>query len=426
MNNAENNDKIKSEGSEIEETKSRKSEKRSRKTQGQLIQEALGLNEVDIKDIEKKLFIVRFLDFYSEETLQFIFKDNALNQYVKDITTYLNTLNIVREEDRLLKQSFESKEILEIINKLKLKAEELAISKGVKTSVEKRLRRLTLYITIPIFGVILILTILNLLQIIPELNIFFLLPVLCIFCAVPQVIRGTVSKKWFAFKDENKHQIYSEYRAEIMVLKNFASELLENIRTRLIELRVPLQLIKFVLHSRDYENLNLLSQKNIRGTNQYVYNFMYPPEVEPFPIPAQLQQYQQPIFPEKRGTEKVEKNFIVLTNMKGRDGIVSYFEPTLKDKLADQINDMLNNSKFRKAPDDFATIMPNYSETMAIYCICGEIAQIKSVQICNWKDQFNFYLFEGKKCNCDEKIYAISLMDESTKIPEELVNIFSS
>lgn len=423
MNDTENDDKIKSDRSEI---KKRKPEKRSRKSQGQLIQEALGLNEVDIKDIEKKLFIVRFLDFYSEETLQFIFKDNSLNQYTKEITTHFTTLNVVREEDRLLKQGFESKEILDIINKLKLKAEELAISKGVKNSVEKRLRKLTLLITLPIFGVILALTILNLLQIIPELNIFFLLPVLCVFCMVPQLIRSTVVKKWVAFKEENKHQIYAEYKADIMVLKNFASELLDNIRARLIELRVPLQLIKFVLHSRDYENLNLNSQKNVRGTMQYIYTFSYPPEVEPFPIPAQLQQYQQPIFPEKRGAEKAEKNFIVLNSIKGRDGIINYFEPTLKIKLADKINDMLNNSTFSKAPDDFTTILPNYSENMAIYCICGEIVEIKSVQICNWKDQFNFYLFEGKTCNCGEKIYALSLMDESAEIPEELEDIFSS
>ncbi len=423
MNNTENDDKIKSDSSEI---KKRKLVKRSRKTQGQLIQEALGLNEVDIKDIEKKLFIVRFLDFYSEETLQFIFKDNALNQYTKEMTTHFNTLNVVREEDRLLKQGFKSKEILDIINKLKLKAEELAISKGVKNSVDKRLRKLNLLIMLPVFGVILALTILNLLQIIPELNIFFLLPVLCIFCMVPQLIRSTVVKKWTAFKEENKHQIYADYKADIMVLKNFTSELLENIRTRLIELRVPLELIKFVLHSRDYESLNLITQKNVRGTMQYVYTFSYPSDVEPFPIPAQLQQYQQPIFPDKKSAEKAEKNFIVLMNIKGRDGIINYFEPTLKVKLADQINDMLNNSSFSKAPDDFTTIMPNYSENMAIYCICGEITEVKSVQICNWKDQFNFYLFEGKTCNCGDKVYALSLMDESAEIPEELKEIFSN
>ena len=178
-----------------------------------------------------------------------------------------------------------------------------------------------------------------------------------------------------------------------MILKNFAGELLENIRIRLIELRVPLQLIKFVLHSQDYENLNLINQKNIKGTMQYIYTFEYPSGVEPIPVPQQLQQYQQPIIPGKGPAEKMEKNFIVLTNMKGRDGIINYFEPALRDKFADKINDILNNSEFSKAPNDFATIIPNYSENMAIYCVCGEVAEIKSVQISNWKNQFKFYLF---------------------------------
>ncbi len=414
MTNTENDERVDSESSETEEKKKTKLGRQPRKTQGQMIQEALGLNEIDIKDIEKKLFIVRFLDFFSEETLQFIFKDNALNQYIKETTSHLN--NLVKEEDSLLKQAFESREILDIINKLKLKAEELAISKGVKNSVEKRLRKISLMLMLPMFIPVVIAFIW------PELT-YFVLPLLCVFCMAPQLIRSTIVKKWFAFKEEYKNQIYSDNREDIMILKNFAGELLENIRVRLIELEVPLQLIKFVLHSQDYENLNLISQRNIRGTMQYIYTFEYPSGVEPIPVPPQLQQYQEPIIREKRSAEK---NFIVLTNMKGREGIVNYFEPVLRDKFADKINDMLNDCDFSKAPKDFAIIMPNYSEQMAIYCVCGEVAEIKSVQICNWKNEFKFYLFEGKKCKCGDKVYALSLMDELVEIPDELKDIFTS
>jgi hypothetical protein len=417
MTNTENDERTNSESSGTEEKKRRKLGRQPRKTQGQLIQEALGLNEIDIKDIEKKLFIVRFLDFFSEETLQFIFKDNTLNQYIKQTTSHLG--NLVREEDLILKQTFESREILDIINKLKTKAEELAISKGVKNSVEKRLRKISLMLMLPMFIPVIISFIW------PELT-YFVLPILCVFCMAPQLIRNSIVKKWFAFKEENKNQIYSEYREDIMILKNFAGELLENIRVRLIELQVPLQLIKFVLHSQDYENLNLVNQKNIRGTMQYIYTFEYPSGVEPIPIPPQLQQYDQPVIPDRRSTQKEEKNFIVLTNMKGRDGIVNYFEPVLRDKFADDINEMLNNSEFSKAPDDFSIIMPNYSEQMAIYCVCGEVAEIKTVQICNWKNQFKFYLFEAEECKCGDQVYALSLMDESAEIPNELKDIFGS
>ncbi|MFX1241384.1 MAG: hypothetical protein ACFFA7_09070, partial [Promethearchaeota archaeon] len=391
--------------------------RQTRKTQGQMIQEALGLNEIDIKDIEKKLRIVRFLDYFSEETLQFIFNDNVLNQYIKETTSHLNSL--VREEDKLLKQTFESREILDIVNKLKTESEKLAISKGVKNSVEKRLRKISLMLMLPMFIPVIIAFIW------PDLT-YFVLPLLCVFCLAPQLIRNSVVKKWFAFKEENKNLIYSEYREDIMILKNYASELLENIRARLIELHVPLQLIKFVLHSQDYENLNLVSQRNVRGTMQYIYTFEYPSGIVPFSVPPQLQQYDQPIIPERRAIEKPEKNFIVLASMKGHDGIIDYFEPVLRDKFADKINEMLNDSEFDKAPNDFSIIMPNYSEEMAIYCVCGEIAEFKSVQICNWKNQFKFYLFEGKKCMCGDQVYALSLMDESAEIPDELRDIFRS
>lgn len=419
MNDIENEKRIESEDSEDKKKNSKKSAKRKRKTQGQMIQEALGLGPTEIQDVEKKLFIVRFLDYFSEETLDFIFKDSTLKQYEKQITTNIENFGIKNEEDRLLKQSFESKQIVDIVHKLKGKAEELATSKGVKGSMDKRLRRLTLYLTIPMFVPIVISFF------IPEIT-YFLLPVLCIFCMAPQLIRSRVVKKWLEFKEQNKNEFYSANREDIMILKSFASESLDNIRARLIELRVPLQLIKFMLYSRDYENLRIITQKNIKGTMQYFYTFEYPPELEPFPIPPQLQQYQEPIFPDKKRAEKLEKNFILLADIKAKDGIIQSFVPTLKDKLAENINEMLNNSEFSKVPNDFKTIMPNYSEAMAIYCVCGDVAKISNIQICNWKKQFQFYLLEGEDCKCGEQIYAFSLMDDSAEIPEELKEIFTS
>jgi hypothetical protein len=418
MNDSENDKKIKSESSEKKDKDKKRSSKQARRTQGQIIQEILGLGPTDIQDVEKKLFIARFLDYFSEETLDFIFKDSTINQYVKQITTHIENFGINREEDRLVKQSFESKGIIEIINKLKAKAEELAQSKGVKGSMDKRLRKLTLIITLPLFGVIFLLAFL-------PIDIFYLFPVLCIFCMLPQLIKGSVVKKWFAFKEQYKNEIYAENREDVLILKNFTSELLDNIRSRLLELKVPLQLIKFMLYSRDYENLTLLNQKNIKGTMQYVYTFDYPPGVEPIPVPQQLQQYQQAAVGRMKG-EKMEINFIVLTNMQGADGIITSFVPTLKDKLAEKINDMLNSSEFSKASDDLNKIIPNYSDQMGIYCVCGEVAEISNIQTCNWKNQFKYYLFEGEACKCGEKIYALSLMDEFTEIPEELREIFMS
>ena len=110
--------------------------------------------------------------------------------------------------------------------------------------------------------------------------------------------------------------------------------------------------------------------------------------------------------------------------MKGSNGIIDYFVPTLKDAQAEKINKLLNECEFVKAPNDFTTIIPNYAESLSIYCVCGEIAEIDNVQICNWKSQFKFYLFETKECKCEESVYALSLMDDSTEVPEEFKEIF--
>lgn len=402
--------------------KSRKRGRPAKKTSGQAIQEALGLNPTDIQEVEKKLFIVRFLDFFSEDTLEFIFKERIMEQNIERLTTYMNGLQMEREEEKLLKLSFDSKNIVKIIENVKNKAEVYAESKGVKTDVNKRLKRLTLYFTLPIL-VFLMLTFFPIFSAIFANVYFIFFPILCVICLAPQLIRGSVVKKWFQFKEQNKIEIYTENREDIMILKSFAGELLNNIRSRLLELEVPLQLIKFTLFSRDYENLNLLNQRSIRGIMQYFFTFEYPSGMEPIPIPENLRQYQEPIISE-RTTEKPEKNFIVLTEMKGSNGIIEYFVPTLKDIQADKINKLLNECEFNKAPNDFKTIIPNYSDTLAIYCVCGEIAEIENVQICNWKNQFTFYLFEAKECRCNESVYALSLMDESTEVPEEFKDIF--
>jgi hypothetical protein len=333
----------------------------------------------------------------------------------------MKALEIEREEEKLLMQSFESKNISGALQGIKDRTEEIARSKGVKGSVNKRLKRLTLYITLPMFA---LLTVFTIFPIFADLYFIFF-PIICVICVLPQFIRGRIYKQWYQFKEENKDSIYSENRDDIMILKSFTGELLDNIRARLIELEVPLQLITFPLFSRDYENLNLINQRSVQGLMQYFYTFAYPEGMEPIAIPENLQRYQQPIAPGRK-EEKLEKNFIVLTEMKGKDGVITYFVPTLKDMLADKINNVLNESRFTKAPEDFLDIIPSYSKDLAIYCLCGEVAEITNIQICNWKEKFKFYLFEAKQCECGDNIFVLSLMDESTDIPEELKDIFLS
>ena len=381
-----------------------------RKSQMQLLQEALGLKPQDIQNVEKKLFIAKFIDYFKEDTFDFVYKNRSIEFYKRELYEFID--GVESEEDKLLKKKFTDAQVMDLILKLKAKAEELALAKGnIKQPVDKRLRNLRLIITLPMFGVLIILMFF--------VDIWYVIPLVCLFCVVPQLIQAHILRKWYNFKEENRNEFFTENRGDIMVLKDFASDLLENLRMNLLDMKVPLQIIKFVLHSRDYENMTLLNQSMARGVNQYVFSFDYPPGMEPFPIPEEL----LPPQPPKRVPEA---NFIVLSELKTENGKIISYVPLLKSMLADKINNILNECEFSIAPKDFKVIVPNYSETMAIYCLCGEIAEIVNVRICNWKNQFKFYLFESRECQCEETVYALSLMDDKDKVPAELEDIFSS
>ena len=419
MNNSEQTQNIKKDTTDNKD----KETEPVKKTQGQLLQEALGLKPEDIQEVEKKLFISRFLDYFSEETLDFIFKDNSIEKYRQEIENFLEVL-IQRgnEEDKLLKKNYDDKQIIETIYQLKKKAEEVALKHKIKQPIDKRLRKLSILTTIPMFILLMVLAIVFIGTITDMIWIF--IPLLCVFCMVPQILRGGILRKWHAFKEENKTTFYSENRDNIIILKNYTGEVLDNIRSRLLDMKVPLQLIKFVLHSRDYENLKLLNQRNVRGVPQYFFSFEYPEGMEPFPIPEILLQsiQKEPLESKK---QKPEKNFIVLTELKAKNGIITSYLPGLKVDLAEKINDLLNNCEIASAPNSLKEIIPD-SGNMPIYCICGEVADFSKVNICNWKNQLKFYLFEGEVCKCGEQIYVLSLMDEEHEIPEELKDVFVS
>lgn len=402
-----------------EEQGRRKKKPRERKqTQGQLIQESLGMSPSEIKDIEELLFIARFLDYYSEDTLDFVFKDKQLTQYIERITDKMGSLDEGREEDKLLKMTFEEKDVFGTIYNLKDNAEGMAKSKGISKSPEKQLKFYTLVITIPLFAVVAVMAFM-------PIDILFLFPLLCVFCMLPQLLRGFVTRKWSKFKAEYKDEVYALNRDDILLLKSLVGEILANIRGKLLELQVPLDLIKFTLHSRDYENLKLINERQQKGVTFYYYVFDYPDGMVPIPVPEKLQEFQQASAPAPKAEPTLERNFIILSELKAKDGVLNSFVPALKEDLAEKINQLLNEAEITKTTRTLQEIIPSYPEP-SIYCVCGEVADIAVSHICTWNEEFKFYLFEAEKCNCNEEIYIVSLMDEDTEVPEEFKEIFSS
>ena len=408
-------EKVQGNQTETKKEEKKRSRRSSRKTQSQMIQEALGMNPSDIADVEEKLFITRFLDYFADEPLDFIFKEKNVSKYIDKLNETISKLQSGNEEDKLLSMNYEEKNIVNLIRDVINRTEDIAIQRGIKSSADKRLRRLSLYTTIPMLALVTVLAFL------PGISYYILFPILCVFCMLPQLLRSSVLRKWTRFKEENKTDVYTQNREDIMVLKSFVGDVLNNIRTKLLELKVPLQLIKFVLHSSGYENLELINQKTYRGLTQYYYTFAYPEGMEKIPLPENLRSLENA----SKEIEPPEQNFIVLTELKAENGIITSFVPSLQDKLAHKINTMLNESEFENAPIDFTKIIPSYGENLAIYCKCGELSEIVNVQECTWKNEFKYYLFEGVRCNCGEKVYALSLMDSNEVVPEQLRHIFS-
>jgi hypothetical protein len=408
-------EKVQGNQTETRKEEKKRSRKKVRKTQSQMIQEALGMDPKDIADVEDKLFIARFLDYFADEPLDFIFKEKNVSKYIDKLNETISKLQQGNEEDKLLSMNYQEKSIVNLIRDIINRTENVATERGFSTSADKRLRRLSLYTTIPMLALVI------LFAFIPGISYYILFPILCVFCMLPQLLRGSVLRKWTRFKEENRTEVYTQNREDVMVLKSFVGDVLNNVRTKLLELKVPLQLIKFVLHSSGYENLQLINQKSYRGLTQYYYTFAYPEGMEPIPLPENLQSLE----PSKK-SEPPEQNFIVLTELKAENGIITSFVPSLRDKLADDINDMLNESEFENVDIDFTKIIPDYGKDLAIYCRCGEPSEIVNVQECTWKNEFKYYLFEGVRCNCGEKVYAISLLDSNAEVPEKLQHIFSS
>jgi hypothetical protein len=422
---SENEDKrdMKAEKAEEKEEKEKKEDKKSgKKSQAEILQETLGIQPEQMKTIERKLFAARFIDYFTEETLDFIYKDKNLNKYLERLDEIMNEIKDTREEDKLLAQSYENKNINESVRNLKEKADNFAGERGVTQAFDKKMRKWSLLITIPMIAVVLVFLFVPGLN---QISTFVLFPLLCVFCLVPSLLRNYIVKKWQSFKEENKMPFYTENREDVLILKNFVSEILSNIRNQLVEMRVPLQLIKFVLHSRDYDGLKLLNQSSQRGTTQYYFSFEYPEGVEPFPIPEKLMEnYEGELLSTEESFEKSEQNFIVLSDLKTEDDIIKEFVPTLKDEFSEEINELLNEAEFEETDKTIVDIIPNYGKDNPIYCVCGEIAEIENIRIVNWKDEFKFYLMVASQCDCGEKVYALSRMHDDDEVPDKFKKIF--
>lgn len=383
--------------------------------------QSLGMSIEEQQNIEGKLYISHYIDVFTEQTFNLIYKDKYLNQFQDKFKSLMDNFGKIREEDKLIKKEYEEMRVPELLNHIKANAETIASKKGYKKNIEQKYRTMNYILIAPLIALF------AAFMIFQSFGIdimFFALPIVCFFCLGPSYYRGSLVKKWAAFREENKNELYQLNREDLIVLKKFNNSLLENTRSHLLEKNVPLEIVKFQLFSSDYDCLKVEASDALRGRPGemiQVVSFEYPAGIEPIPIPPEL---INSLGTKVAPRESSEKNFVVLSNLKIENGLIKEFVPTLKDYLAKEINGVLNECSFELASENIKEIIPNYSPELAIYCVCGELVDIRSVQICNWKDEFKFYLFEGKECSCGEKIFALSIVDLNYNIPGELKDIF--
>lgn len=383
--------------------------------------QSLGMTNEEQQNIEGKLYISHYIDVFTEQTFNLIYKDKYLNQFQDKFRDLMENFGKIREEDKLIKKEYEDMRVPELLNRIKANAENIASKKGYKKNIEQKYRTMNYILIAPLIVLFAVFMVFEAYGIDIML---FALPIVCFFCLGPSYYRGSLIKKWAAFREENKNELYQANREDLIVLKKFNNSLLENTRAHLLDKNIPLEIVKFQLFSSDYDCLKVESSDALRGRPGemiQVVSFEYPEGIDPIPIPQELlSSLKTTVTPR----ESSEKNFIVLSNVKFENGVITEFIPTLKDYLSNEINGILNNCSFELASENVKDIIPNYSPDMGIYCVCGELVEISSVQMCNWKDKFSFYLFEGKDCSCGEKVFALSLINLKYEIPEELTNIF--
>ena len=91
-------------------------------------------------------------------------------------------------------------------------------------------------------------------------------------------------KKWNVFKEKNKTILREKNNDDMENLHTFIQEIIDDVRDRLLANKVPLQLVNFVLFSKQYHNVKLVREQNINGTITCIYELEYPEGVTPFPL----------------------------------------------------------------------------------------------------------------------------------------------
>ncbi len=382
--------------------------------------------------MEKELLTVRFLDWISEESFDFIFQQKIYDNYISSHTEKFLDVESANamEKERIskLRSEYERLEIREAAFTIKEKSEEVAKRNKIKAPYLKRFNRINMIIMGALIGTIFIFYI----PVLRQYQMYSFLLILPV-CFVPNFIKKKMQQKWNEFKYMHREELQEEIYEEISRIKIFIQTLLDDAREYMLQERFPLQTLQFPLMSSDYLNLVLVEEKIQQEQIQYVFMFEYPEDIDPFEVPTSIRPggvgVSTAISNMDLGDSEDSTNdkFIIIKNPKYKDdgslitGNLDYVQLIYKP-IAESL---LENSSFERI-DNPESVIQNLEDFDEIKCSCGEpiiVGEIQKVTPNTHRD-FKFYLMIGEKCKkCSVNPFILAILPDMD-VPEDLVDIF--
>jgi len=380
--------------------------------------------------LEKELLVVRFLDWISEESFDFIFQQKIYDNYITNHTEqFLNVEKVdPTEKHRIsrLREEYDRLGIKDAAFSIKGRSEEVARRNKIKGPYMKRFNIINIIIMAVLIGTIFLFYI-------PALEKYRLFSFLLILpvCFLPNFLKNQLKKKWNEFKYLHREELQEEIYEEIGKIKTFIQLLLDDARDYMLQERFPLQILEFPLMSNDYLNLELIKENIQQEQIQYVFKFEYPSGVEPFETPSATRVggagLPTPISNMDLAEDNTNDLFIIVKNPQyDKTGILQtksldYTELGYKP-IAETL---LENSNFDRIEDP-SSIIKDIDSFDKITCTCGESVKIGEIQKVKPRSHsdFHFYLMIGEKCTkCGSNPFVLVPLP-NMKVPPELADIF--
>ena len=379
--------------------------------------------------IKTQLGAIRFLDKIITNPFTFCFEKAFLANYKNDFVKKLFNQIQSQDPENFLEKEYEEQNIEKSINTIVDKAENAAISAGIKESPRKKIAKYTFPITCGLL--ILYMTFQTYL---PDISGYLMIPIFIGICFLPQIMRKKIESSWFNFVKDHKDSLENENFEDYQTIKKYNQNLLDDLRELLLINKIPLQVFTFYMDSAQYENLIIKDSMNFRGTTQYVVQFEYPPGIKPFEVPNQLQgsALTQSTQAQTENTQISSQQesldiFYVLQkpNYSSEGQLNDFTEKLIPFDTEDLVHDLLNNSSIKKIKNP-ESVIPFFKRNDKLECQCKEklILNVLAYNQLNGT-QFDYYFIEAKKCPiCGANNYLLFETANNEPKPEQYKKIF--